>query len=86
MPRLVAREVPAAAAMGLCIVFHAVQQVTLPFLPAMSFFFFHLVVLLPFALVVGGAIALRPRVLPTIMVFHALLYGWAGVTLLVQVF
>jgi hypothetical protein len=86
MPRLVARNVPAAAAMGLCILFHAVQQVTLPFLPAMSFFFFHLLVLLPFAVVVGGAVALRPRVLPSIMVFQLVLYGWAGATLLAQVF
>jgi hypothetical protein len=86
MPRLVARNVPAVLAMGLCILFHALQQVTLPFLPAMSFFFFHLLVLAPFALVVGASVALRPRFLPVIMVFQVALYAWAGVTLLLQVF
>jgi hypothetical protein len=86
MPRLVARDLPAGLAMGLCILFHAVQQVTLPFLPAMSFFFFHLLMLAPFALLVGASVALRPRFLPVIMVFQAVLYAWAGVTLLQQVF
>ena len=51
----------------------AVQHCALPFLPDWRFLFWRGLMYLPFALLLAGVLAWRPRLLPYLMVIHGLL-------------
>ncbi|MFP4484187.1 MAG: hypothetical protein ACLFO1_04970 [Spirochaetaceae bacterium] len=84
MPRLAARGVPPGAALALCVAFHTAQYVALPFLPAVPYFLYRLLMPAPFAVVVGSALLWRPRLMPFLMGAQGALNAAAGVMLLLQ--
>ncbi len=84
MPRLTARGIPAGAALALCVVFHAAQHVTLPFLPAVPYFLYRLLMLAPFVIVAAGALYRRPRLMLHLMIVQGALNAAAGVLLIIR--
>ena len=73
LPRLEARGLGRLQALGVAAFFHAAQHVTLPLLFDARFLTWRLLIFLPFALVIGGAIRKRPSLLPWLMAVHGLL-------------
>ncbi|WP_204016114.1 CPBP family glutamic-type intramembrane protease [Sphaerimonospora thailandensis] len=73
MPRLEARWGSAPAAVATAAFFLAIQHVTLPFIADWRFVLWRALMFVPFALLVGVAIRRRPRLLPYLMVVHALI-------------
>jgi hypothetical protein len=73
MPRLAALANRWWAGLLLAVLFHAFQHLTLPLIFDPRFILWRALMFLPLALLVGGGIAWRPRLLPYFMVWHGLL-------------
>jgi hypothetical protein len=73
MPRLSARWSNPTLALLVTAFWHSVQHATLPFLPDVRFVLWRLGMFFPFALFMGLVIRWRPRLLPYLMVGHALI-------------
>jgi hypothetical protein len=79
LPRLRAAGMPLVATVALIGLVLGVQHGALPFLPASQFFLWRTTMFVPFALVLIGAVAWRPRLLPWFVAVHLLLDALAGV-------
>lgn len=84
MPRLRAGGVPTGAALALCVVFHTAQHVALPFLPAVPYFLYRLLMLAPFALIAASALLWRPRLMLHLMIAQGALNAAAGILLVIR--
>jgi hypothetical protein len=73
MPRLEAQTGSALLAVGLSTFFLSAQHIALPLVFDGRFILFRLLVFLPFALMLGIALRLRPSLLPYLMIGHGLI-------------
>jgi hypothetical protein len=78
LPRLRAAGLSVVAAVAVVGLVLGAQHGALPFLPASQFFLWRTTMFIPFALVLIGAVAWRPRLLPWFVAVHLVLDGLAG--------
>jgi len=73
MPRLESQGVRPWLAVALASFFLSAQHIFAPFLPNGRFIIYRLVMFLPFAILIGLVMRIRPRLMPYIAVIHALM-------------
>lgn len=73
MPRLRSRMNSRWLGLLLPVLFLSLQHCALPFIPDMSFILYRGLVFLPFALLVGISISVRPSLFPYFAVFHGIM-------------
>lgn len=73
MPRLRANFSSALPALLLPVLFLSLQHLTLPFIPDLTFIIYRAVVFLPFALLIGIAVYIRPSLFPYFAILHGIM-------------
>lgn len=81
-PRLEAADLAPWLALGSAALFHGLQHAALPLVFDGPFMLWRALMFLPFALFVGGALRWRPRLLPYLVVAHALIDTSVGIMIL----
>lgn len=81
-PRLESAGLAPWLALGAAALFHGLQHAALPLVFDPAFTLWRTLMFLPFAHFVGGALRWRPRLLPYLMIAHALLDASVGLMIL----
>jgi len=84
MPRLKAGFRSGWPAIFLPVLFLSLQHITLPFIPDMTFILYRAVVFLPFAILIGIAIYLRPSLFPYFAFLHGIMDFGTAVMFLIR--